>query len=189
MLQSLGSRWWVFLLRGVVAIAAGIIAIEIPGIALLSLVMLFSAFAIVDGIACLVIGFKGESDGTVWWTMVALGALAIIAGIGAFAYPKITLAVLLGIVAATAIMRGVFEVAAAIRLRKVIDDEWVLGISGALSVLFGALLLARPVVGLAVLAMLMGCFMIAVGAMQIVLSLRLRKVHSRLSSGAPAQAA
>jgi uncharacterized membrane protein HdeD (DUF308 family) len=189
MLRSLCSRWWVLLLHGVLAIAAGLIAIMVPGIALTSMVILFAIFAIADGIAGIAIGIRGEEDGTVWWTMILLGVMAIIAGVGASVYPGLTLLVLLSFVATLAILRGVFYIVAAIRLRKVIDDEWVLGLSGALSIVFGAILLARPVVGLEVLAMLMGCFMLAIGAMQVALSLRLRRVNNRISSGLSAAAA
>jgi uncharacterized membrane protein HdeD (DUF308 family) len=189
MLRSLSSRWWVLLLRGICAIAAGIIAIMIPGIALATLVGLFAAFAIVDGIASIVLGIRGEPDGTYWWTMILFGVVAIGAGIGAFFYPKMVLAVLLAFVAWLAIFRGVIEIVAAVRLRKVLEDEWILGLSGALSILFGVLLLARPVAGLVVLALLMGAFMVAIGTMEIALALRLRKVRDRLAARSPAHVA
>jgi uncharacterized membrane protein HdeD (DUF308 family) len=186
MLKEFSSRWWVLLLRGICAIAAGIIAIMIPGIALASLVLLFALFAIVDGVASIVLGIRGEPDGSYWWTMILLGVVAIVAGVGAFVYPKLTLLVFLSFVAYLAIIRGVFEIVAAVRLRKVLDDEWVLGLAGTLSIVFGVLLLSRPVVGLAVMAILMGSYMLAIGAMEVALSLRLRKVHRRLIVGSPA---
>jgi uncharacterized membrane protein HdeD (DUF308 family) len=189
MLKAFSSRWWVLLLRGICAIAAGIIAIMIPGIALASLVLLFALFAIADGVASIVLGFRGEPDGSYWWTMILLGLVAIVAGVGAFAYPKLTLLMFLSFVAYLAIIRGVFEIVAAIRLRKVLDDEWVLGLAGVLSIVFGVLLLSRPVVGLAVMAILMGSYMLAIGAMEVALALRLRKVHKRLASGSPAHVA
>jgi uncharacterized membrane protein HdeD (DUF308 family) len=183
MLNVLCRHWWVLALRGVCAIAAGMIAIAMPNVALASLVAIFAAFAILDGIANIVMGIRGEADGTYWWTMIVLGVVAIAAGVGAFAYPLTTLAVFLTFVAVTAILRGVLEIAAAIRLRKVLDDEWVLGLSGALSILFGALLLSRPIQGLVVMALIMGIFMVALGVMAVALALRLRKVHHRLAAG------
>jgi uncharacterized membrane protein HdeD (DUF308 family) len=179
----------VLLLRGICAIVAGIIAIMIPGIALTSLVAVFAVFALIDGVASIVLGFRGESDGTYWWSMILLGVVAIAAGIGAFFYPMTVLAVFLGFVAGAAILRGVVEIMAAIRLRKVLDDEWVLGLSGAISILFGVLLLARPRAGLVVLALLMGAYMVAIGGLAVALSLRLRKVHQRLTAGSPAHVA
>jgi uncharacterized membrane protein HdeD (DUF308 family) len=171
----------VLLLRGILAILLGASAIAWPGITLVALVFVFAIFSVVDGVAALVIGFRGEADGTVWWTMVALGILAIAAGIIAFSWPGITLVAFLAVIAASAIVRGVFEIAAAIRLRKEIDDEWILGLSGFLSILFGALILYRPDAGLIAMAILIGAYMVAVGALAVALSLRLRKMSGTLS--------
>jgi uncharacterized membrane protein HdeD (DUF308 family) len=164
-------------LRGLCAVALGIAAIAWPGIILGVLVGVFAVFAILDGVFSILIGLQGEPNGTIWWTMVVLGVLAIVAGIAAVAYPGITLAILLWIIAASAIVRGVFEIVAAIRLRKLIDDEWVLGLSGFFSILFGALLLYRPDAGLVALAFLVGAYMLMLGALAIALSLRLRKLQ------------
>lgn len=177
MLTTVCKRWWVLLLRGVAAVALGICAIVWPGVPLAALVVLFSIFAIIDGIAGVVLGFRGEADGTVWWTMVILGVLAIAAGVAAFAWPGLTLLVFAAIIAASAILRGVFEIYAAITLRKEIDDEWILGLSGAMSVLFGLLILYSPGAGLVAIALLIGAYMIALGIFAIALSLRLRGMH------------
>jgi uncharacterized membrane protein HdeD (DUF308 family) len=83
----------------------------------------------------------------------------------------------------------VFQIVASIKLCKMIDDEWLLGLSGVLSIVFGVLLLARPKVGMAVMAILLGAYMIAIGAMQIALALRLRKLNKRLAGGGTAAAA
>src|SRR4051794_10288152 len=136
MIDAVCRRWWVLLIRGICAIALGVCAIFWPGITLLALVILFSAFAITDGLASLVLGLRGEPDGTVWWTMVVLGVLTIIAGVLAVFWPGITLLVLLAIIAASAIVRGVLEIASAIALRKEIQGEWLLALSGLLSIIF-----------------------------------------------------
>ena len=138
MLQKFCGRWWVLLLKGIAAILLGVCAIVWPGITLVTLAYMFAIFTVIDGVVALIMGFQGESDGTVWWTMVALGVLAVAAGVIAFAWPGITLVALLAVIAASAIVRGVFEIAAAIRLRKEIDDEWILGLSGFMSIVFGA---------------------------------------------------
>jgi uncharacterized membrane protein HdeD (DUF308 family) len=182
MLQMFCRRWWVLLLKGILAILLGVSAIVWPGITLLTLALMFGIFSIIDGVAALVIGFRGESDGTVWWTMVALGVLAIAAGIIAFAWPGITLVALLAVIAVSAILRGVFEIAAAIRLRKEIDDEWILGLSGFMSIVFGALILYRPDVGLIAIALLIGAYMLALGALAIALSLRVRRMGNALAA-------
>src|SRR6185312_1631037 len=106
MLTTVCKRLWVLLVRGIAAILFGIFAIAWPGATLLYLVILFGMFTIVDGVAGIILGFRGEADGTVWWTMVILGLLAIAAGIAAFAWPGITLLVLATIIAISAIVRG-----------------------------------------------------------------------------------
>jgi uncharacterized membrane protein HdeD (DUF308 family) len=170
------------MLRGIAAIALGVIAMAWPGIMLMTLVLLFGIFTIMDGIFSVVLGIRGESDGTVWWTMVILGVLAIAAGIIAFAWPGLTIVVLATIIAASAIVRGLFEIYAAIRLRHEIDDEWILAFSGLMSVLFGGLIMFRPGAGLVAIALLIGAYMMAVGIFTVALSLRLRKVGQSLTA-------
>jgi uncharacterized membrane protein HdeD (DUF308 family) len=174
MLTTVCKRWWVLMARGIAAIALGICALAWPGITLLYLVLLFSVFTIVDGVAAIILGFRGEADGTVWWTMVMLGVLAIGAGIAG-----VTLLVLATIIAVSAIMRGAFEIFAAISLRKELDDEWILGLSGAMSVIFGMLIMFRPGAGLIALTLLIGAYMLALGIFAIALSLRLRMMHHK----------
>lgn len=180
----LSQRWWVLLLRGICAIVAGIMSIAWPGITLLALVTLFGIFAIVDGVAGITLGIRGEADGTMWWTMIILGIVSAAAGIMAFAWPQMTALVLLAIVAYSAMIRGVFEIIAAIRLRKEIDDEWVLGLSGLLSVVFGILLLVAPLEGLLAIALLIGAYMFALGVMAVALSMRLRRIQHKLQAAA-----
>ncbi len=174
MLSTVCKRWWVLMARGVAAILLGICAIVWPGATLLWLVFLFGTFTIIDGIAAIILGFRGEANGTVWWTMVTLGVIAIAAGIAAFAWPGLTLLVLATIIAISAIVRGAFEIFAAITLRKELDDEWILGLSGAMSIIFGALIMFRPGAGLIALTLLIGAYMLALGVFAIALALRLR---------------
>jgi uncharacterized membrane protein HdeD (DUF308 family) len=157
-------------------------AIVWPGITLFALVFVFAAFTLIDGAAAIVLGIRGEKDGTVWWTLVIMGVLAIIAGIIMFLWPPIALAALLAVIAAYAIVRGIFEVVAAIRLRKEIDDEWILAISGVASIIFGGLILYRPDAGLVAIALLIGAYMLAIGVLAVALSLRLRKMQHKLST-------
>lgn len=182
MLFTICKRWWVLLIRGLAAIALGICAIAWPGPTLLSLVLLFGAFSIIDGIAAIILGFRGEADGTVWWTMVVLGLIAIAAGIAAYAWPGLTLLLLATIIAASAIARGVFEIYAAITLRKELDDEWILGLSGVMSVIFGLLIMFRPGAGLIALTLLIGAYMLALGIFAVALALRLRMMGRNWAS-------
>ena len=142
---------------------------------------LFGIFTLVDGAAAIVLGIRGESDGTVWWTLVLMGVLAVIAGIFVFASPAIAAFWFIALIAATAIVRGLFEIVAAIRLRKELDDEWILVLSGLMSILFGGLILYRPDAGLVAIVLLIGAYMIAIGVFAIALSLRLRRLRNTLA--------
>jgi uncharacterized membrane protein HdeD (DUF308 family) len=181
MLSALSQRWWVLLLRGICAIALGITAIAWPEITLISLVYLFGIFTLIDGAAAIVLGIRGESDGTVWWTMILLGVLAIAAAIVTLGWPVFAGLWLLAIIAATAIARGVLEIVAAIKLRKELDDEWILALSGAMSVLFGVLIFRHPGAGAVAIVLLIGAYMLALGAFAVALSLRLRRLQHKLA--------
>ena len=172
MLDAICRRWWILMVRGLAAIALGVCAIVWPGITLLALVFLFGAFTTIDGVMSISLGIRGEPDGSIWWAMILLGALAIIAGIIAFAWPGLTLLAFLAIIAASAIVRGVLEIVAAIMLRKEMKGEWLL----ALSIVFGGLLIYRPDVGLVALALLFGAYTIAIGCLAVALSLRFRRL-------------
>jgi uncharacterized membrane protein HdeD (DUF308 family) len=184
MLDIVSRKWWVLLLTGLAFIALGVIAMMWPKVPLAWLVAIFAVFSLIDGAASIMLGIRGERDGTVWWTMIALGVLALAAGILAIAWPQLTLFVLLTIIAGFAIVRGLFEIIAAVKLRKVIDDEWMLGLSGAASILFGMLLMARPDAGLLVIALLIGAYIMAIGVLAVALSLRLRRLQQKLPATA-----
>jgi uncharacterized membrane protein HdeD (DUF308 family) len=114
--------------------------------------------------------------------MVILGLLATVAGIVVLAWPALGIAALVTIVAVSALLRGTFEIYAAIVLRKEIDDEWILGLSGALSALFGILILYHPTAGVLAITLLIGAYMIAIGAFAIALALRLRMMHHKAAN-------
>jgi uncharacterized membrane protein HdeD (DUF308 family) len=174
MLQAIVRKWWVLLLRGLGAIALGALIIWWPGVTLLTLVILWGIFALGDGIAGIMLGIRGEADGTMWWTMMLLGVLGVGAAITAFIWPGMTAVILLWIIAWTAILRGLFEIAAAIRLRKHIDNEWLLAISGLLSVVAGFFILRNPAAGALAITFILGGYMMVMGIIAVVLSFRVR---------------
>ncbi|SFJ63357.1 HdeD family acid-resistance protein [Planctomicrobium piriforme] len=174
MLQAICRRWWLMLLRGLAAIAFGICAIIWPQITLLLLIGIYGGFCIVEGIAEIALGVGGGHNGKVWWSMILMGLLSFGAGLVAIFYPGLTALVLLWVIAFSSILHGVFEIAAAVSLRKVIQDEWILVLSGVLSVGFGAVLLAAPREGALALVLLIGAYMIGMGVLAVALSLRLR---------------
>jgi uncharacterized membrane protein HdeD (DUF308 family) len=183
MLDLLTRHWWLLVVRGVLGILFGILALVWPGATIAALVLLFGVYAIVDGVATLyaaITGREGADRGRrpasgghrVWLTVE--GLLGIGAGLVAFFWPGITALVLLWVIAFWAILTGVMEVAAAIRLRKELHNEWLLGLAGVASVLFGMLLLLLPGTGALALIWLIGTYALVFGVILIVLGLRLR---------------
>ena len=135
-LPILAKYWWLILLRGIAAIVFGILAFIWPGITLLTLILFYGAFALVDGVLALAHAIMGGNVGSRWW-LALVGVAGIAAGLVTFFMPGVTALVLLIFIACWAIALGVFQIIGAIRLRKEIDNEWLIGLSGALSVLFG----------------------------------------------------
>jgi uncharacterized membrane protein HdeD (DUF308 family) len=176
MLETLTRHWWAVVLRGVAAVLFGLMALIWPGITLLVLVALFGAYALVDGLFALgsAIFGGGNTAGSRVWLAVE-GVAGIVAGIMTFFWPGITTLVLLWLIAAWALVTGVFEIVAAIRLRREIQGEWLLALSGALSVVFGIMLMVWPAAGALALVILIGLYAILFGVVLIWLGLRLRR--------------
>ena len=175
LLQTLGRAWWLVLLRGLAAIVFGVLAWAWPGVTLVTLVLFWGAYALIDGVAALVGGWQTKDGGRPMWTVVLVGLVGIAAGIFTFVQPAVTAIALLMLIAVWAIVHGVFEISAAIRLRKEIRNEWLLILSGVLSVAFGVLMILNPGAGALAVLTLIGAFSIAYGALLVVLAFRLRK--------------
>lgn len=178
LLRSLAGNWWLVLLRGIAALVLGVLAFAMPGMTLLTLVLLWGAYTFVDGAIALGAAIMGPS-GTMaprWW-LALTGLAGLIAGAMALFVPGVTAAVLLIFLAVWAIFIGVMEICGAIALRKEIDNEWYLILAGLLAVGFGALLLLLPAAGAVAIAWTVGSFALLSGVVLIGLSLRLRKLH------------
>src|SRR5262244_3798925 len=175
MLHALAKCWWLLLLRGLAAIAFGILAFLWPGLTLVTLVLLYGAFAFVDGVLSLVAAFTGSAKPVPTWWLVVVGLLGIGAGVVTFAWPVLTAIVLVLIIGAWALVHGIFEIIGAIQLRKEIDNEWWLILGGALSVVFGLIVLFAPGAGALGLIWAIASYSIVFGILFIALALRLRK--------------
>jgi uncharacterized membrane protein HdeD (DUF308 family) len=174
---ALLARWWVWMLRGSAAILFGILAFAAPASSLAALVMLWGAYAVLDGVFALVIAARRGRAGLRWGWMFFEGLVGIAAGVGTFAWPAITGLVLLAFIAAWAVLTGVAEIAAAIALRRELRGEWLLGASGALSVAFGALLLVRPEAGALAIAWMIGAYALVFGVLLVAFGLRLNRLR------------
>ncbi len=174
LLHALAPGWWVLVLRGAVAILFGILALSWPGLTLATLVLLYGAFAAADGVLALWAAFRGGAKPYPTWWLVIVGLLGIAAGIVTFSYPALTAVLLVMFIGAWALVHGIFEIVGAIRLRKEIDNEWLLILSGLVSVIFGLLVLAAPGAGALALVWLIAIYAIAFGILTIGLGLRLK---------------
>jgi uncharacterized membrane protein HdeD (DUF308 family) len=184
MLRAVVDRWWVILVRGIAAMLLGLGMVLWPGVTLWAVILFFGAFTMADGITAIALGVHGKPGGRVWWEMVALGMLALFAGIGAVLWPQITLLIFIYYAGASAIIHGVIEIIAAIKLRKHIAGEWLLGLSGACSILFGILLFSCPITAAKALAIFIGVYMMLFGAMAVALAFRVRSLKSHVSASA-----
>lgn len=167
-------NWWALVLRGVVAVVFGLIAFVMPGVTLAVLVLLFGAYAVVDGIFAIIAGMRAAGRHERWWPLALEGVLDIIAGVIAFVVPLATALAVLYLVAFWAVLTGILRIVAALRLRKEIQGEWLLILSGILAIIFGVILVARPAVGLVTLVWLIGAYAIIIGIALIALGFWLR---------------
>jgi uncharacterized membrane protein HdeD (DUF308 family) len=175
-MMMLVGNWWVFVLRGIFAIIFGVLTFLWPGMALLTLVLLFSAYSIADGVFNIVASFRATGAGQQrWWVLLLEGIVSIIAGLVAFFMPGLTALALLYLIAAWAVVTGALEIAAAIRLRRQIRGEWLLALAGILSIVFGVLLFLFPGPSALAVVLWIGAYAIAFGVLLIVLGLRLRR--------------
>jgi uncharacterized membrane protein HdeD (DUF308 family) len=176
-LHALAKRWWLILLRGVVAVAFGILAFAWPGLTLLTLVLLYGAFALADGVIALAAAVTGRGSAPTWW-LVLVGILGIAAGVVSFMFPSMTALILILLIGGWAIAHGIIEIAAAIQLRKEIQNDWLLVLAGVLSVAFGFLVIAVPGAGALGLVWAIGAYSILFGILLIGFSLQVRKHQS-----------
>jgi uncharacterized membrane protein HdeD (DUF308 family) len=175
MLDQLASRWWLLAVRGGAAVLFGILALIWPGVTVAALVILFGAYAIVDGGFSLVGAFaRRDLTGFDRFWLVLVGIAGIAAGLIAFFWPGITALVLLYLIAFWAIFIGFMQIFAAIRLRREIDNEWWLILGGVAAVLFGVIAIVAPGAGALSLVWLIAVYAIVFGVSLLALAFRLR---------------
>ena len=173
-LHALAKNWWLLLLRGIAGIAFGVLAFEWPGLTLLTLVLIYGAYALVDGATAIIAAITGNMPAGRWWLAI-VGVLGIAVGFFTFMLPGMTALILLYTMAGWAVAIGVFQIIGAIRLRKEIDNEWLLILSGIVSVLFGLAIVYNPGAGALGLVWVIAMYAIITGVLYIGLALRLKK--------------
>lgn len=177
MLGDLRRNWGWIVVRGAVAVLFGVLALAWPGITLAALVIVWGAYALADGVLALIAAWRVRDQGRPFWSLVLVGLLGIVAGVLTLWWPAITALVLLMVIAVWAIVTGIFQIVAAIRLRKLIEGEWLLGLSGLVSVIFGMLMVASPRAGALAVLWIIALYAIAFGVLLIVLGVRLKSAQ------------
>jgi uncharacterized membrane protein HdeD (DUF308 family) len=177
LLNQFSRAWWLLALRGVAAILFGVWALAWPGVTLLALVILWGAYALADGILALIAAFRVRKRNRPLWAMLLIGVLGVAAGIVTFLLPGLTAIALLMLIAAWAVAMGILQIVTAVRLRRELQREWLLALSGVLSVLFGVLVVLSPGAGALALLWVIAAYAIAFGVMLLVVALRLRSRH------------
>jgi uncharacterized membrane protein HdeD (DUF308 family) len=172
--EILARNWWAVLLRGIAAALFGLLTLLAPALSLAALVLVFGAYAFVDGVLALVSVVRGRAGGP-WWAVVLEGLAGVAAGVVTLLWPGITVLALLYLVAAWAFVTGVLEVAAAVRLREVIEGEWLLALSGVASIALGVLLALFPGPGAVALVIWIGAWALVSGVLMTALGVRLRR--------------
>jgi uncharacterized membrane protein HdeD (DUF308 family) len=175
-LSILRENWWAIALRGLIGILIGVVAFLLPIPTMIALVWLFGAYAILDGLFNLVTVWR-RGRTRAWWAMALEGVLGLGAGIISFVWPGITALALVYLIAAWALVTGVLEIIAAIRLRKEIKGEWLLALTGVFSLILGVLFAIAPDAGAVALVWFWGAYAAAFGILLIWLSFRLRAYH------------
>lgn len=173
----LARNWWVVALRGAFGILFGILTFALPAVTLVSLVFLFAAYLVVDGVLAIAAGFRAAQKGERWGLFILEGVVDILGAAAMIAMPGLAIVVFIYIVALWSVISGLFMVVAAFQLH-LDHGRWILAVAGAVSVIFGAVLAFYPITGAVVLALWIGAYAIVFGAMLLILGFRLR---SRLS--------
>ncbi|GGH63560.1 hypothetical protein GCM10010975_29490 [Comamonas phosphati] len=173
----LHRTWWVLLLRGLVAIAFGVLTWLQPAAsaAALVLVLVFGAYVFVDGLLGVYAAIRSRQQSRHWWVILLWGLTGVVVGVLTVVKPAITALVLTMYIGAWALITGVMQVVAAIRLRKEIEGEWVLVLGGVISVLFGCFVLAQPGAGMMAMLWVLAAYAVAFGVLMVILALKIRK--------------
>lgn len=182
-MMNLTRNWWLVALRGLLAIMFGAAAFIWPGLTWLVLILMFGVYAILDGIFAMVSGVSQSRYSPRWWVFLVEGFISLIAGVIVLLQPGLAGFALVIVIAVWAVLTGIMEIIAAIRLRREIRNEWMLGFGGFLSIMLGLLMLFQPAAGGLVITLMVGAYALIFGMLLLALSFRLRSFHRRPGSG------
>jgi uncharacterized membrane protein HdeD (DUF308 family) len=178
MKKYLAKYWWIFLLRGIFSVVFGVLAFVMPGLTIATLVIVWGAYALVDGIFSLYASATGRTHTDDHWLVGLQGLIGLAAGILTLLMPGVTALGLLIAIAAYSLVVGVLQIAAAIKLRKEIEGEFWLGLSGLVSILFGMFIIARPGEGALAVIWIIGAYALIFGVFLIAFAFQI-KAHGQ----------
>jgi uncharacterized membrane protein HdeD (DUF308 family) len=182
-IRAISKYWWIFPLRGAIAIAFGLACLLWPALTLGVMVLLFGLFALFEGLLTVVTSYgKGDEKGG--WTFLLEGFTGLLvcvivllgSSLGSMLWPGVAAVMLVYYIAGWAILAGVFKIITAFRIRTEAKGEWALGLSGLISILVGLILILRPGAGVLAVAWLIGAFAIVLGILQLLVGLKFRKI-------------
>ena len=168
-MRELHKQWSSIFVRGIFAVLFGFLAIFWPGIGLQVLVLIFGAYALIDGFIAFFIGFPAKS-----FALIVEGLIGILIGLFIFFYTLQAITIFILVVGVWAIATGIFELIAAVELRKYIKNELWLLFVGAVSILFGIMVFANPLVAGLAFTVVIGIYALLFGMLLIMLSLKLK---------------
>jgi uncharacterized membrane protein HdeD (DUF308 family) len=172
---ELTSNWWALALRGAVSILLGLVAFTMPGLTVVALVTIFGVYALIQGVLAIMAALRGIREHDRWGWMLLEGIVCIFAGLVAFFVPAAGAVALVWLVAAWAVLIGALEIGAAVRLRKIIEGEWLLMLVGVLAIALGFFIASRPGAGVLLIATWLGVYAMITGIALMVLAFRIRK--------------
>jgi uncharacterized membrane protein HdeD (DUF308 family) len=176
MINDLSRNWWAVLVRGILALILGLLMLFVPPIITLEILIIFlGAYFLVDGIFCIVAVISGKTPHR--WALLAEGILSIIFGILVFVWPAITAFVFLIVIAVWAVITGITEIVYAAMHWKQGSGKWLILITGIISIILGAIILAQPAAGLLALVIFIEAYLIIFGIILIIMSFWLRNLR------------
>ncbi len=181
----LARNWWAIAIRGAAAVLFGVLAVALPGITLGALILLFGIFAVADGVFAIVAAVRAARREERWGVLVVQGIASIVAGLIALFVPLAAALAFVFLFAAWAVVIGALQIAAAVRLRREIEGEWLLGLTGVLSVVLGIVIAVFPGRGMVGIVWMIGAYAIVIGILLLALAFRLRRL-ARAGDATPA---
>jgi uncharacterized membrane protein HdeD (DUF308 family) len=178
--------WWVFLIGGIASVSFGVLAFAKPGIALFVLATFFAAYLLVDGVSNVIGSIQHrQKDG--WWIMLLIGILGVLVGGYALLNPPVSMMAFIYLVALEAIVLGVFLVMLGYKVRQTTTREWILYVMGAMSILFGVLVVMNPAVGSVSIIYAIAMWAVIIGVLKVIFAFKVKnlpeRVESKLSAG------